>query len=120
LLGSETGVRGVPFGRYSGPIKIIANTEIRATPFPRFKLLGQRMRIGTTAFFDAGRVWNQYSVTSAADGTSLWLKYGIGGGVFLQWGEAAIFRVEVAYSPDAESENPGLPLGIYVADGLQF
>ena len=120
LLGSETGVRGVPFGRYAGPIKIIANTEIRATPFPRFNLLGQRMRIGTTAFFDAGRVWNQYSLTSAADGTSLWLKYGIGGGVFLQWGEAAIFRVEVAYSPDAESENPGLPLGIYVADGLQF
>jgi len=120
MLGSETGVRGVPIGRYAGPIKMMANTELRATPFPRFTLWGQRLRIGTTAFFDAGRVWNQYSLTSAADGNSLWLKYGIGGGVFLQWGEAAIFRVEVAYSPDAESENAGLPLGIYVADGLQF
>jgi outer membrane protein assembly factor BamA len=120
LLGGETGVRGVPIGRYAGPVKMIANTEIRATPFPRFTLWGQRLRIGTTAFFDAGRVWDQYRITSQVDGTSLWLKYGIGGGVFLQWGEAAIFRVEVAYSPDAESENPGLPLGIYVADGLMF
>ncbi len=120
LLGGETGVRGVPIGRYAGPVKMIANTEIRATPFPRFTLWGQRLRIGTTTFFDAGRVWDQYRITSQVDGTSLWLKYGIGGGLFLQWGEAAIFRVEVAYSPDAESENPGLPLGIYVADGLMF
>ena len=70
LLGGETGVRGVPIGRYAGPIKMIVNTEIRATPFPRFTLWGQRLRVGTTMFFDAGRVWNQYSLTSAADGDS--------------------------------------------------
>jgi hypothetical protein len=72
------------------------------------------------ALFDAGRVWSDYHITSAADGNTLNLKYGVGGGVFLQWGEAAIFRVEVAYSPDAESENPGFPVGIYVSDGLMF
>ncbi len=120
LFGSESGVRGVPDGRYAGLVKIVANTEIRATPFPRFDLFGQHMRIGTTAFFDAGRVWSQYAIISPADGTALGLKYGVGGGVFLQWGEAAIFRIEAAYSPDAESENPSLPLGIYVADGLMF
>jgi hypothetical protein len=120
LLGSEAGVRGVPEGRYAGLVKIIANTEIRATPFPRFDFLGQHLRIGTTAFFDAGRVWSGYAVVSPADGSTLGLKYGVGGGVFLQWGEAAIFRVEAAYSPDAESEHPKLPLGIYVADGLMF
>ncbi len=120
LLGSESGVRGVPEGRYAGLVKMVANTEIRATPFPRFDLFGQHLRIGTTAFFDAGRVWSHYAVISPADGTTLGLKYGVGGGVFLQWGEAAIFRIEAAYSPDAESENPGLPLGIYVADGLMF
>ena len=120
LLGGETGVRGVPQGRYAGKAKMIANTEIRATPFPRFTVLGQRIRFGTTVFFDAGRVWSDYHATSAADGTSLGLKYGVGGGVFIQWGEAAIFRVEVAYSPDAESENPGFPVGIYVSDGLMF
>jgi hypothetical protein len=120
LLGSESGVRGVPLGRYAGLVKIVANTEIRATPFPKFDVLGQHLRIGTTTFFDAGRVWSQYSIISPADGTSLGLKYGIGGGVFLQWGEAAIFRIEAAYSPDAESENPSLPIGIYVSDGMMF
>jgi hypothetical protein len=120
LLGGESGVRGVPAGRYTGPIKVLANTEIRATPFPRFVLWGQRLRIGNSIFFDAGRVWNQYEVISPADGTSLGLKFGIGTGVFIQWGEAAIFRIEAAYSPDAQEVNPKLPLGIYAADRLMF
>jgi outer membrane protein assembly factor BamA len=120
LLGSETGVRGVPFGRYAGRVKLVTNLEVRATPFPRFTIFGERFRIGTTTFFDAGRVWSDYSVVSAADGYSLGLKYGIGGGLFIQWGEAAIFRIEAAYSPDAISENSNLPVGIYVSDGLMF
>jgi hypothetical protein len=120
LLGGDTGVRGVPQGRYAGRIKMISNLELRATPFPRFMLFGDRFRIGTTLFFDAGRVWSDYDALSTADGRSLSLKYGIGGGAFIQWGEAAIFRVEAAYSPDAVSENPALPLGIYVSDGLMF
>jgi hypothetical protein len=120
LLGGETGVRGVPQGRYAGRVKVITNTEIRATPFPRFMVLGQRLRVGTSTFVDVGRVWSDYAVISPADGTSLSLKYGVGGGVFLQWGEAAIFRVEIAYSPDAVAENPGFPVGLYVSDGLMF
>jgi hypothetical protein len=120
LFGSENGVRGVPNGRYSGEVKLVSNTEIRATPFPRFVVGGQRLRVGTTTFFDAGRVWAGYSAISAADGRAFGLKFGVGGGVFLQWGEAAIFRVEVAYSPDAAEVNPGFPVGIYVSDGLTF
>ena len=120
LLGGETGIRGVPSGRYAGRVKMIANTEIRATPFPRFMLFGQRLRVGTSTFFDAGRTWSDYALISPADGNTLGLKYGIGAGVFLQWGEAAIFRVEVAYSPDAVSENPDFPVGLYVSDGLMF
>lgn len=120
LVGGETGVRGVPQGRYAGRVKMMSNLEIRATPFPRFTIAGQRFRIGTTVFFDAGRVWSDYAVISAADGNSLGLKYGVGGGLFIQWGEAAIFRMEAAYSPDAISENPSLPIGFYVSDGLMF
>jgi hypothetical protein len=118
LFGSETGIRGVPQGRYAGAVKVVSNIEIRV-PLPRFRLFGQRFRFGTTTFFDAGRVWAGY-LPDARDGTSLGLKYGIGGGGFIQWGEAAIFRLEAAYSPDAESENPGFPIGIYVSDGLMF
>jgi hypothetical protein len=120
LLGSESGVRGVPEGRYRGPIMMATNFEIRGTPFPRFRLFGERFRIGTTTFFDAGRSWSDYSVISPADGNLVGLRFGVGGGAFLQWGEAAIFRLEVAYSPDAVSENPNLPIGIYVADGMMF
>lgn len=120
LIGAG-GVRGVPEGRYAGAAKVIANIEIRI-PFPRFHLFGQRFRLGTTSFFNGGRVWASYrgGADVAHDGTTLSLKYGIGGGAFLQWGEAAIFRVEAAYSPDAESENPGFPIGIYVSDGTMF
>jgi len=100
-------------------VMVASNTEIRAT-LPRFTIFKQRLRFGTTAFFDAGRVWQDYSFNPAVDGRTLGLKYGIGGGVFLQWGEAAIFRVEAAYSPDAVAENPGFPVGIYVSDGLMF
>ncbi len=120
VLGSEWGVRGVPQGRYSGLVKVLSNIEIRSTPFPRFQLLKQRLRVGTTTFLDLGRAWEGYGVDPSHDGTTLGLKYGVGGGLFLQWGEAAIFRVEAAYSPDAESENPGFPIGIYVSDGLMF
>jgi outer membrane protein assembly factor BamA len=120
LLGGETGVRGVPQGRYAGRAKMISNLELRGTPFPRFTLLKQRFRIGTTVFFDAGRVWSDYAVISPQDGNTLGLKYGVGGGLFIQWGEAAIFRLEAAYSPDATSENPNLPIGFYVSDGLMF
>jgi hypothetical protein len=120
LVGGEYGVRGVPQGRYAGHAKVVSNDEIRATPFPRFHLLGQRLLIGMTGFFDVGRVWSDYTVTSPTDGYNIGLKYGIGGGVFLQWGEAAIFRIDVAYSPDAVSENPDFPIGLYVSDGLMF
>jgi hypothetical protein len=120
LFGGESGVRGVPQGRYAGLVKVVSNVEIRSTPFPRFRILGQRMRIGTTTFFDAGRVWRDYHFDPVSDGTKLGLKYGVGGGLFVQWGEAAIFRIEAAYSPDAVAENPGFPVGIYVADGLMF
>ncbi|HXN31797.1 MAG TPA: BamA/TamA family outer membrane protein [Polyangiaceae bacterium] len=120
LLGGDQGVRGVPIGRYAGLVKAVANLELRSTPFPRFHIFGERFRVGTTSFLDAGRVWSDYKAISSSDGTALGLKYGIGGGFFIQWGEAAIFRVEAAYSPDAVSENPGFPLGIYVSDGLMF
>jgi hypothetical protein len=31
-----------------------------------------------------------------------------------------MLRIEAAYSPDAVSENPTLPVGIYVEDGTMF
>ncbi len=116
-FGGDNGVRGVPRGRYTGKIKAIANHELRL-PLPRFRLFGQRIRPGLTALFDVGRLWADYRVDPARDGTSIGLKYGVGGGVFGQWGEAAIVRADVAWSPDAIAA--GLPIGFYVTTGLTF
>ena len=119
LPGGAQGVRGIPNGRYSGEVKIVGNVELRSILFG-FKALGTRFKVGSTAFFDAGRVWNDYTFTDSADGKGLGLRYGVGGGPFLVWGSAAVFRVDVAYSPDATAANPGFPVGIYVQEGLMF
>ena len=119
MPGGSAGVRGVPVGRYLGPIKCIANAEVRTLGAP-LHFLGGSFRFGGAAFADTGRVWSDYSFASPLDGRGLGLKYGVGMGGYLLWGQAAIFRVDVAYSPDAMAENPKFPLGIYVENGTMF
>ncbi len=119
MPGGSAGVRGVPVGRYLGPIKVVGNVEVRAL-WLHFALLHQNFSIGNTVFFDTGRVWSDYTFHSPLDGTGLGLKWGAGGGIYFLWGQAAMLRIEAAYSPDAVSENPTLPVGIYVNDGIMF
>jgi hypothetical protein len=119
MPGGSAGIRGVPVGRYLGPIKVVGNIELRAM-WLKFSVLGQKFTIGDTLFFDTGRVWSDYTFHSPLDGTGIGLKYGVGGGIYVLWGQAAMLRIEAAYSPDAVSENPSLPLGIYVEDGTMF
>jgi hypothetical protein len=119
MPGGSAGIRGVPVGRYLGPIKIIGNVELRSM-FVTFSVLKQKFSLGGTVFFDTGRVWSDYSFHSSLDGTGLGLKYGVGGGLYILWGQAAMLRIEAAYSPDAVAENPTLPIGLYVNDGVMF
>jgi hypothetical protein len=119
MPGGSGAIRGVPDGRYSGLVKVFGNAEVRAL-LVRFRLAGQRFRVGGNVLFDAGRLWSDYTFSSPLDGRSLGLKWGAGAGAYLQWGQAAVFRVEAAYSPDAASENPSFPLGVYVEDGVMF
>jgi len=109
VIGGPQGVRGVPVGRYAGLIKAVANVEVRSM-FAAFRTFGQSMHVGGDVFFDTGRAFSDYSANAASDGQGVGLKYGAGVGAFLQWGQAAIFRVDVAYSPDA----------FYVQDGMMF
>jgi hypothetical protein len=119
MPGGANGIRGVPWGRYSAPIKFITNVEVRAL-HTRFSLFGQKFRIGNQIFFDSGRVFDDYSFVSARDGKGVGLKWGAGTGAYLMWGDGALFRAEVAYSPDAFEASPRFPLGIYLADGVMF
>ena len=118
LPGGAQGVRGVPNGRYQGLVKVVANVELRVTHL-RFRLFGDDFRVGNNIFFDAGRVFSKYG-PDERDGKGLGLKYGVGAGVFVVWGTAAVFRVEFAYSPDAVAANPNFPIGIYAADSQMF
>ncbi len=118
-VGGAQGVRGVPVGRYAGLAKAIGNVELRSV-LAGFRALAQSLHVGGDVFFDTGRAFADYSFHAPVDGSGLGLKYGIGAGAFVQWGEAAIFRVDVAYSPDAVAENPSLPVGVYVQDGMMF
>ncbi len=119
MIGGSSSVRGVPDGRYSGLIKVYMNVELRAMLL-HLRLLGQNFALGGNLLFDTGRLWSDYTFRSPLDGTGVGLKWGAGCGGYLQWGQAAVFRLEVAYSPDAVSENPGFPVGIYVEDGVMF
>jgi hypothetical protein len=119
MPGGSAGVRGVPVGRYLGPVKVVGNVELRSL-WLHFSAFHQRFSIGNDVFFDAGRVWSDYTFRSPLDGSGLGIKYGVGGGVYLLWGQAAMLRIEAAYSPDAVSENPSLPLGIYAEDNVMF
>jgi len=119
LPGGPQGIRGVPNGRYSGLIKAVGNVELRSV-VTSFRFIGSKFQIGNTVFLDAGRVWNDYTFSDPRDGSGLGLKYGVGGGGFLVWDTAALFRIDVAYSPDASAANPGFPVGIYVQEGLMF
>ncbi len=118
MPGGGQGVRGVPNGRYSGLLKMVGNVELRVTHL-RFRLFGDDFRVGNNIFFDTGRVFTKYG-PDERDGKGLGLKYGVGAGVFVVWGTAAVFRVEFAYSPDAVAANPNFPIGIYAADGQMF
>ncbi len=118
-VGGGAAVRGVPVGRYSGEIKLYGTVEVRSM-FLKFHLLKQKIAIGADALFDTGRSWLDYTFRSPLDGSGVGLKYGVGGGIYCLWGQAAIFRIDAAYSPDAAAENPHFPIGLYVNDGTSF
>ena len=50
--------------------------------------------------FDTGRVWTSLDPEPELDGEGAGLKYGVGGGVRFQWGEAFLVRVDAAGSAD--------------------
>ncbi len=71
MIGGSSSVRGVPDGRYSGLIKVYANTELRAM-LVRVNLPGQQFTFGGNLLFDTGRLWSDYTFRSRLDGIGHW------------------------------------------------
>jgi outer membrane protein assembly factor BamA len=112
-LGGSKGVRGVPGQRYYGKTKVFGNFQ--ATVFvaePR--AFGKSWSVGIAGFVDGGRVWTEGFDHPELDGTSLGLKYGVGGGVRLREDQSLVIRLDAAWSPDAR------PVGVYFGAGEIF
>lgn len=105
-LGGGKAIRGIPLQRYHGKVKLLSNLELRSKLLP-FAFWGQRFNLGLTAFIDGGRTWAELG-SSRFDGEGLGLKFGVGGGLRMQWGETFIVRGDVAWSPDAD------PIAFYI------
>jgi Omp85 superfamily domain len=112
-IGGAQGVRGVPGQRYYGRAKLIANLEVR-TDIVRFRAIAKPWAIALVPFFDAGRLWADWSPQPSLDGTGFGLKYGTGLGIRLRQGQAFVVRGDIAWSPDAQ------PIGGYFAAGQAF
>jgi hypothetical protein len=112
-IGGGNGVRGVPAQRYYGKIKAFGNLEARSDFVP-FRLFKKKFVLGAVAFFDAGRVWSDFSPDPRLGNDGGGLKYGVGGGLRLHQGETFVVRLDVAWSPDAR------PVGAYFGAGEVF
>jgi outer membrane protein assembly factor BamA len=112
-VGGTLGVRGVPAGRYYGKIKVLGSVEPRLD-VAKFNFLSKAWGLAVAAFFDAGRVWADWTRQPQLDGTGVGLKWGTGVGVRLQQGLAFVVRADLAWSPDAR------PIAGYFAAGETF
>jgi outer membrane translocation and assembly module TamA len=106
-------VRGVPAQRYYGKEKLIGNVEVR-TDVAGFHAIGKQWGVDVVGFFDAGRVWADWTPQPRLDGTGLGLKWGTGIGLRLRQGTTFVVRGDIAWSPDAQ------PIGGYFAAGEAF
>ena len=92
-LGGSMYGRGIRQGRIVGRIKVIGQTELRAT-FYRFEKRG--VSLGMQALFDVGWVgldWDDWG------GNIRRLDVGFGGGVNIRWAREFVLRFEVGFSP---------------------
>lgn len=115
--GGMRAIRGINAGRFRGKVKLVGSVELRSMFLETFARTGTKVRLGWAAFADVGRCWSDYERDPILDGTGAGLKYGVGGGLHLQWGEMVLLRLDLAYSPDAEKESG---LALYVGLDAAF
>jgi outer membrane protein assembly factor BamA len=107
-VGGMSSVRGVERNRFAGNIKVFSNSELRIHVLEK-KILGQMMKLGTTAYVDLGRVWHP----GVMDGA--WHEWHPGAGLGLRiTRRAAVIRVDYALSTETGRQ------GFYLNFGHMF
>jgi len=96
-LGGSKTLRGVPKNRFTGKSLALSNTEIRWRAAD-FRMAGKPFHVVTSAFVDAGRVWDGDLVL---DQLVSGLHVGTGGGVRLGMGENFVVSLDVGHSREA-------------------
>ena len=97
-LGGGTSMRGVPRRRFVGPLKLLANLEVRWMPLTVF-LWNQRFDLGGVLFSDLGRVWSHEDDGGWTPSTLLHASGG--GGLRAAWDEVTVMRVDLGVSSEA-------------------
>ena len=97
-LGGGTSMRGVPRRRFIGPLKLLANLEVRWMPLTFFAW-NQRFDLGGVLFSDLGRVWSR--TDDGGWSPSKLLHASGGGGLRAAWDEVTVMRVDLGVSSEA-------------------
>ncbi len=94
VLGGSRALRGYREGRFAGMVTALANFELRSR-FYQTRVLNQHMAFSAVPFFDAGRVYDNFSNLSIRN-----FKYNPGMGLRLAWNQATILRMDYARSQE--------------------
>ncbi|MFZ5480243.1 MAG: hypothetical protein ACOZNI_25995 [Myxococcota bacterium] len=109
--GSDT-IRGIPFGRWRGPGKSVANVEGRVDVV-KHRFLKEELRWQVVPFVDAGATFGAGD-TATAPPPAFPLHYTVGGGVRAIWAETMVGRVDAGAGPDATDTGEPWGWGLYL------
>ncbi|RMF66365.1 MAG: hypothetical protein D6743_06510 [Calditrichaeota bacterium] len=93
-VGGSQSLRGYQSRRFQDKIKLITLTELRFK-YRHFRFMSQTFDLILVAFFDNGRVWHRWADLSF-DG----FHTTVGAGVWLNWNNGMIIRLDMGHSPE--------------------
>jgi len=93
-LGGSHSLRGFQSRRFQDKLKLFTLTELRYN-LRQFQILSHSFDLIFIGFFDTGRVWRRWSEIAFNDVHSTF-----GAGVWLNWNNKVIFRLDVGRSPE--------------------
>lgn len=109
--GAET-ARGIPFGRWRGPGKAVANVEVR-TDVLTHRALKEELRWQIVPFVDAVSVWGAGDDADAPP-PELPLHPAAGLGIHVIWAETMVGRLDMGVGQELTEEGPVPNFGAYL------